>query len=201
MSVTQCRTCDQPITFVLRDDGRWRPVEVRYQELEAEGDEMIAIQKGGSWTQLTNKIRVYTTHSCLDDPSWNRGRPTMRDGVLVDTQTGEVIEEPEDDPDPELEWHDVRRQRRERMALRRCTPKGAPVVGCQGCGAEYGQPCVNEYGDPVVTACMVRKLTIAFDEDLGEHWPPRHNQAGYRQMQSWLHENHTLFALPAKEKA
>lgn len=195
MSVTQCRTCDQPITFVLRDDGRWRPVEVRYQELTADGDEMIAVQKGGSWTQLSNKVRVFTTHSCLDDPSWNRGRPTMTARVLVDVETGEIVEEPEDE-DEEPDWHAQRQEQRREYCLRTFTPKRAVAVACE-CGVPAGEPCAP-LGVVTNRACQIRKLSIAFSEEIGEPWPPRQNQTGYRQMQDWLREHHTLFA---KEEA
>ena len=93
MSVTQCRSCDQPITFVQREDGRWRPVEVTYEELTALGNEMLAIQKAGSWQALAGDVRVYRAHACIEDPSWNRGRPrttVATDVGMVDEATGEI---------------------------------------------------------------------------------------------------------------
>lgn len=200
MSVTQCRSCDQPITFVLRDDGRWRPVEVTFEELAPEGNEMLATQNSGQWQVLVGNVRVYKAHQCVEDPSWNQGRPRLRPGnenttvptpVDACTYCGEV-DDHDDDECPthsETEWRTQARLKDRTFALRKMSQAMQYVMlhDCPECKAPKGEPCQSVGGLPIPTVCRQRKLMAAFGE--GQQWPPRNNQIGYVQLKGWLTEH------------
>lgn len=206
VSVTQCRSCDQPITFVLRDDGRWRPVEVTFEELTAEGDELLAIQKTGSWLAIAGTVRVYKAHRCIEDPSWNRGRPAMRPGTesyaaapvptRACTHCG-IVDDHDDDECPTVEALPGRDfVRATENALRKMSQAMQYVLlyDCIECGAPKGEPCQSVGGWPIPMVCIPRKLRAAFGE--GQLWPPRNNQIGYVQLKGWLSEHASILTSP-----
>jgi hypothetical protein len=194
MSATPCKTCNELITFVLNENGRWRPVDVTYTVVDLDGDEFLALQENGHWQQISGRcLRVYKAHACIENPTWNQGSARTRrvtEDNDVDHDTGEIRE-----PEPQgfrRGGYFPERGSRE-WAVRGYRPETL-AVECPKCYAPVGEPCTNDRNYFIEQPHTNRNWVVAFGET--EHWPPRANQKGYRAMRLFLYDNPDLFALP-----
>lgn len=204
MSVTNCRSCNEPISFIQTVNGRWRPVEVVFEELVAEGAEILVVQQAGSWSELSSQtVRIYKAHACPENPAWNRGRPRMRVG---NEATGELLEDEDASSDPLPSPPDDGLTWQERHALERRNRWLAqyPIhvkYPCRECGVEAGEPCTNAYGAHPSKPHRPRHIATFFDEDdPTQQWPPRHNGRGRQIMSGWLAHNADIFAIPEEQQ-
>lgn len=204
MPATACNTCHELITFVLNENGRWRPVDVTYTVVELDGDELLAIQENGAWRQLAGRtLRVYKTHTCIEkthtcieNPAWNQGPARTRrvtEDDDVDKETGEI--------EPRRTLFAQPRVIVERGSLEWAVRSYRPEVlnvDCPRCYARAGEPCTNDRSYFIENPHTNRNWVVAFSDT--EHWPPRGNQKGYRAMRQFLFDNPNLFALPTEDR-
>lgn len=208
MSTAECRRCSGLISFVLADNGRWRPVEAQYLAFETEEDEVVALMVEGVMTaQKASLVRVYRYHRCPEDPALRQGTPRTRVvGPEVDERTGEVFEdEDEDDDGDEVDDEDEVDQpapvREPWNSKANCLKRHSRVsltVTCPECFAPEGEPCVAVSGALRMTQHTARNLATAFTED--QPWPPESGQRGYAALSNWLCVNYRVLTTPATPK-
>lgn len=222
MSTAACRRCDALISFVMTDNGRWRPVEASYLALEIEEDEVVALMVEGTMTaQKSKAVRVYRYHRCPEDPGLRRGdaRTVVVAPEVVDLETGVVEDEPPartyptrepytcatcgavDDHDEDECPEDEEATRRNVMEQRHyeyCKagiPRTQVGSACPVCEAIPGEPCTNPHGRYRRSTHDQRGWVTAFDDD--QPWPPEPGQRGYAVMNRWLCINAAVLTTPA----